>query len=128
MPVKKSANSKLKSSDKAFSEALDLWTIYGARYATNLEVYRALLQRKIDLRIKPLNKIPECVLREYPEVPFLRIRDLSGAETYLKNLSAADIEALIRHIEHVVKINCFYKTVVGSIDAFQKQIKEYEGE
>ena len=121
----KDANSKLTSSHKIFLRAIELWSIYGPRYATNVDTYKFLLQQKRDLRIKPLSKIPEHIIREYPDIPFLKLRKLDDAKAYLEKLSVVNAAMLVHHIEYVVEYDHAYRTVSNRISEFEYQVKNH---
>ena len=122
--MKENANSKT-FRHRETARALELWAIYNPRYSTNVDTYLALLQRKRDLRIKPLSKIPESVLKEYPDIPFLKLKNLGKAQAYLKKLNASEIRALIRRIEYVVEYDYAYRTVSNRIGEFEYQVKHH---
>lgn len=51
-----SKKNNMKTPHKRILRAMELWALYGAGYATAIDTYRALLQRKRDLKIRP----PKC--------------------------------------------------------------------
>lgn len=114
-------------SRKIIMRAMELWQIYGASYSTCLNSYTALLQRKRDLKIRPLGKLPEGVLREFPEISFLKIREPSEAEAYLRKLDDVSARRLIDHIEYVVEYDYSYRTVTNRVKEFEYQVK-YHGQ
>ena len=112
-------------SHEKFARALELWVIYNPRYSTNVDTYLALLQRKRDLGIKPLRKIPEYILKEYPDIPYLKLETLGEAQAYLGKLNAGELTKLIHHIEYIVCYDHAYRTVSERVVEFQYQVDHY---
>ena len=127
--MKKDTNSKKYNASnpnaRAIARAMELWQIYGANYSTCLDSYMALLERKRGLKIRPLGKIPECVLREFPEIPFLKIRKSSEAEAYLRKLDDIGVRRLIHRIEYMVEYDHSYRTVSNRVKEFEYQVKNH---
>ena len=127
--MKKNTNSKKHNTStptsRTVSRAMELWQIYGANYSTCLNSYKALLQRKRDLKIKPLGKIPECVLKEFPEMPFLKIKKPGEAEAYLRKLDDIGVRRLIHRIEYMVEYDHSYRTVSNRVKEFEYQVKNH---
>lgn len=120
-----SKNSIKTPSRKLILDAMDLWEIYGANYATCVDSYRALLQRKRDLKIAPLGKIPESTIRELPEIAFLKISKSKDALAYLEKLSAVEVEKLIHHITYMVRYDHAYRMINTTIKEYDYQIRAY---
>lgn len=102
---------------------LTLWGLYNASYVTAMNIYRALLQCKRDLRIRSLSVIPEGILREYPDIHFLKIREESKAQAYLESLDVVGIEKVIHAIEYMVEYDYAYRTVTNRVREYEYQIK-----
>lgn len=111
---------------KRILRAMELWALYGAGYATAIDTYKALLQRKRDLKIRPLSVIPEGILREYPDIHFLKIREESKAQAYLESLDVIGIEKVIHAIEYMVEYDYAYRTVTNRVREYEYQIKHHD--
>ena len=79
-------------------EAMQLWDIHSARYVTNLKMYYELLERKRELKVQPLNTIKRSVLRDYPNVVFLKMESPEAAMSFLDDLETKKIRKLIIEI------------------------------
>lgn len=104
---------------------MELWRIYGAVYSTAVKTYRALLERKRELKIAPLNRIPEYVLKEYPDIKFLKIRNPEEAEIYLRSIGALGVDEVIHRIEYMVEYDYSYRTVTNRVKEYQYQINNH---
>ena len=104
---------------------MELWRIYGAVYSTAVKTYRALLERKRELKITPLNRIPEYVLKEYPDIKFLKICKSEEAEIYLMSLDALSIDEIIHQISYMVEYDYAYRTVTNRVKEYEYQIKHH---
>ena len=107
------------------NRAMELWAIYGPRYATNIATYRALLERKRELGIKPLSKLPQNVLQEYPDIPFLKIDNPTEAKAYLDKLREHERRRLVHRIEYMVDYDYSYRTISTRVTEFEYQVKHY---
>lgn len=125
--MKKNTNSKKNNAmappREVISRAMELWGIYNAIYSTAVESYRALLERKRELKIRPLNKIPDHILREYPDIPFLKIGKPDEAQAYLEKLNVAEVSMIIHHIEYMIEYDHAYRTVTNRVREYEYQIK-----
>lgn len=124
---RQNTNSKnsIKIPRKRILRAMELWALYGAGYATAIDTYRALLQRKRDLKIRPLSVIPEGILREYPDIHFLKIREESKAQAYLGRLDTLGVEKVIHAIEYMVEYDYAYHIVTNRVREYEYQIKHH---
>ena len=84
---------------RMFERTLNLWEKYNEEYRTILKDYERLLAKKRELNIKPLNKIKESSLREFPIINFLYIDNESKAEEYLLNLTERRLCELMGDID-----------------------------
>lgn len=100
-----------KAKRKLISKALLIWEIESPKYCTNLDTYHALLQRKKDLGIRSIRPIKKSTLREYPQIPFLKIKQIEKAKEFLSRQSISELRVLINNMEYVLKYNYSYKTI-----------------
>ena len=123
----KNANSTTKTGNvpQSIKRALELWEIYGPRYATNVATYRALLERRRELGIKPLNKLPQIVLQEYPDIPFLKIDSQAEAREYVKKLREHERLQLVHRIEYMVSYDYSYRTISTRVTEFEYQVRHH---
>ena len=66
-----------------FERTMRLWGMYGEEYRNILKEYESLLQQKRDLKVKPIGKIKDSSLREFPIINFLYLDDEKKAEEYI---------------------------------------------
>ena len=102
-------------------EAMVLWQQWNEDYRTKVIRYRFLLATKRQMKIEPLNKVPETAIRQYPNIPFLRILGSDEAKVFLENLPDDRLEALVDHILVVTSSDWVFRTL-------STRIKEYEWE
>lgn len=76
---------------KIFEETMNLWEKYGEEYRTILKEYHTLLEEKRRLNIRPLNKIKESAIREFPVISLLYFDDYRSAEEYLLSLTSLQL-------------------------------------
>lgn len=76
---------------KIFEETMNLWGKYGEEYRTILKEYHTLLEEKRRLNIRPLNKIKESAIREFPVISLLYFDDYRSAEEYLLSLTSLQL-------------------------------------
>lgn len=105
-------------------ELLSLREIYGPKFVTNLESYRALLKRKRELGIKPISRIPKEVLEQYPKIPFFQMDD-EEAQEYVSELSVSELKNLIADIREVLELNHSYHTVSNRVKEYSWQIRNH---
>lgn len=120
-----SKKNNMKAPHKRILRAMELWRIYGAVYSTAVKTYRALLERKRELKITPLNRIPEYVLKEYPDIKFLKICKSEEAEIYLMSLDALSIDEIIHQISYMVEYDYAYRTVTNRVKEYEYQIRHH---
>jgi len=105
---------------------LRLWDIHAETYRTNPLRYQFLLAAKRELHIAPLNKIKQEVLREYPEVPFLKILDKPSAMEAVKSMSDVKLRNQICSIEYMVSYNHAYRTIYNRVMEFTYELNHYD--
>ena len=76
---------------KIFEETMHLWEKYREEYRTILKEYHTLLEEKRRLNIRPLNKIKESAIREFPVISLLYFDDYRSAEEYLLSLTSLQL-------------------------------------
>lgn len=84
---------------QSFERTMELWRVYGEEYRDILKKYDALLAKKRELKIKPLNVIRESSLREFPIINFLYLDDIESAEEYLLHLTERELVELMVDID-----------------------------
>ena len=116
---------QLKTEHKTVREAMELWATHGERYRTNISRYNTLLDRKRQLGIKPLKRLTKQVLKEYPDLPFLRIAKREDALEFLYSMRISDVRAMIRHINYELNFNYSYNTICSRIIDFDVEIYNF---
>ena len=106
-------------------KAMNLWLKLGEDYRTKVGRYRDLYDIKKAKNIRPLRKVSEEIIREYPSIPFLKIIEQKDAESFIKNLPDHELEPLIKEIEAMVETNCAFRTLTARIADFEKQIERH---
>ena len=91
---------KKKQLEQDISEALEFWQCYAADYREIPHRYQALLEKKRELGIKPLNKLSVSDLRGYPKIPFLDILEESEA---LAQIDLWVASGVLRHMIDKIK-------------------------
>lgn len=76
---KTEADFKKKQLEQDMKEALEFWQYYAADYREIPRKYQALLEKKRELGLKPLNKLSVSDLKGYPKIAFLDIVEESEA-------------------------------------------------
>ena len=76
---KTEADFKKKQLEQDMKEALEFWQCYAADYREIPRKYQALLEKKRELGLKPLNKLSVSDLKGYPKIAFLDIVEESEA-------------------------------------------------
>ncbi len=75
-----------------------LWRVYGESYRTLIPEYEAAIAYRRENNLA-INKVPNSVILELPEIPFLKIEDEEAAKQYLVSLVEQSIKSVIWGIE-----------------------------
>lgn len=84
---------------KIFERTMNLWERYGEEYRTILKDYYNLLEEKRRLNIRPLDKIKESTIREFPVISFLYFDDYRSAEEYLLSLTPSQLVEVMTDVD-----------------------------
>ena len=84
---------------KIFERTMNLWERYGEEYRTILKDYYNLLEEKRRLNIRPLDKIKESTIREFPVISFLYFDDYRSAEEYLLSLNPSQLVDVMTDVD-----------------------------
>lgn len=114
----------MKDRENISAEIWHLWHIYAEKYCSGLATYEELLQKRSELGIRPLRRLPKYVLNDYPDIPFLRFSE-NFAKLYLNVQSTKTLKILLktlRGLEH----NYAYNTVQTRIVDFKYEISNHD--
>ncbi len=103
--------------------AMELWRRYGEDYRTKVIRYRFLLDAKRAFKLFPLCAISESDIKNYPQIPFLRIIWEDEAQAFLANLPVHRLSALVDRIEYVVDFDYTYCSLTNRIQEYERQIR-----
>ena len=102
---------------------MELWRRYGEDYRTKVIRYRFLLDAKRAFKLFPLCAISESDIKNYPQIPFLRIIWEDEAQAFLANLPVHRLSALVDRIEYVVDFDYTYCSLTNRIQEYERQIR-----
>jgi hypothetical protein len=105
-----------------FERTMRLWGMYGEEYRNILKEYESLLQQKRDLKVKPIGKIKDSSLREFPIINFLYLDDEKKAEEYLLNLTESQLKDLMADIDLYVD-GKLRRDLLARITDYKQQIR-----
>ena len=105
-------------------EAMEIWDIHSARYVTNLEMYHVLLKQKRELNIR-LHTIKKSVLRDYPNIIFLKMESQEAAMSFLAALETKKIRKLIIDVQYTLHYDYCFVTVSNWVSEAMYQIKNH---
>lgn len=100
--------------------AIALWNKYHNTYSTLLSEYKGLLSKKRELGMR-LEALPKSAIKDYPDIPFLRLPCEQKAAEQLKTMNAAQIEVLIAKIQSECN-SPEYNLVRTTVECFRFQI------
>ena len=103
--------------------AMELWRRYGEDYRTKVIRYRFLLGAKRAFKLFPLRSISEADIKNYPQIPFLRIIWEDEAQAFLAGLPVHRLSALVDRIEYVVDFDYTYCSLTSRIQEYERQIR-----
>lgn len=107
------------------AKAVEIWEIHAPRYATNLETYHVLLKRKRELKVQPLHVIKRSVLRDYPDIPFLKLKSIEDVTKFLSKMNEKELRGLVIKLQNVLYYDYCFKTVSNWISEATCQIKNH---
>ena len=84
-----------------------------------------LLKRKRELKVQPLNTIKRSVLRDYPNVVFLKMESPEAAMSFLDDLETKKIRKLIIEIQYILHYDYCFITVSNWVSEVMYQIRNH---
>ncbi len=113
--------------DRLRQEGMNLWTVFNEKYRTNVIRYRFLYKIMQNENISGrCNIVPEELIREYPDVPFLKILSEDQAIAFLTDVDDDVLFLVVRETENAVYKNCSYNMVRTTISYFNDKIKHHD--
>ena len=101
-----------------------LWTTYNENYRTLRERYEALLKKKRELKIQPLDRVPAAVFKEWPEIDFLEIDSDIDVIRHIKTMTEKEIRQTISKIE-TLPFDFNYTTLRDRVIQFEYEIEHF---
>lgn len=82
------------------NRCLEIWQTKGENYRTLLDRYHKLVEKRRAAKIK-LNKLPQQVVKDYPDVPFLKILSEEAARDALADLGGSALRLLLTQLNNL---------------------------
>jgi hypothetical protein len=89
-------------------------------------MYYVLLERKRELKVRPLNTIKKSVSRDYPNVVFLKMESPEAAMSFLDDLETKKIRKLIIEIQYTLYYDYCFITVSNWVSEAMYQIRNHD--
>ena len=121
---KEDKKGKQPSREEICEAILSKWRAYGEEYRTLPDRYHSLLETMRSLKISPLNILKKNDVKEYPEVPFLRIEKKAEAKQYLAEISVCDALHLFYEIEMALD-SYIYVSMKNRITEYNYKIRNH---
>ena len=119
--------SKLTERDLLVRDLMEMWGLYGFEHRTMLQRYHELIELREQMGIKPLLRVKQAILKDFPENGFLDRKTKEEAEEFLSDLTMSEMKYLLRLIDDYV-YSMPRRTIKGRIEDFEYELRHKDDE